>query len=186
MALDPCPYCSKEFDHNNAGARQNHINSCREDAEKYSGEPSGGQQSEGQTVEMVVEDDSPQRGGAGGGGGGVPARQEDVGLDDAGRAVGEGIRAVQDTNRDPRERAEGLAAVGGTIMQLASGIFESVAESEKREEQAERERAKRADLEPDDGPTCVTDGCNHTFGRLPTDTHRVRCPECGRSYKIRD
>lgn len=173
-----CDYCG-DGDFGNKGAASSHESSCGGGAR--SAEPAGGGE---QTVEMVVEDDSGGRGG--GGGGGVPARQEDVGLNEAGQAVGEGIRAVQDTDRDPRQRAEGLAAVGGTIMQLASGIFESVAESEKQEEQAERERAKRADLEPDDGPTCVTDGCNHTFGRLPTNKHRVRCPSCGQSYKIRD
>lgn len=28
MTLEPCPHCGKEFNHNNAGARANHLNNC--------------------------------------------------------------------------------------------------------------------------------------------------------------
>ncbi len=177
MALEPCPHCGRAFDHDNVGARTNHVNACGETASQSS--PST-QNQEQQTVEMVVEDSPNQQTQET-----RPARQDQVGLSEAGQTVGEGIRAVQDTSRNPTERAQGLAAAGGTIIQLASGIFEQVAASEKAEEQAERERAKTADLEKDHtGPQCVTDGCSHNFGKLPVGENRVRCPQCGQSYTI--
>lgn len=179
MALDPCPHCGRTFDHDNAGARTNHVKSC---GDTTSDSGTNASSNGDQTVEMVVEDD-----GVSGANETRPARQDQVGLGDAGRTVGEGIRAVQDTSRNPTERAQGLAAAGGTIIQLASGIFEQVAASEQAEEQAERERAKNADLEKDQtGPQCVTDGCSHNFGKLPVGENRVRCPQCGQSYTIRE
>jgi hypothetical protein len=168
-----CDICG-DGDFGNKGAASSHENAC-------GGGDSGGQQG-GQTVEMVVEDD-PQQGGQRGG---APATQEQMGVDDAGRAVGEGIRAVQDTDRDPQERAQGLVAAGGTLINLVGGLFEQVAEGENEEERAERQRAKQADLEPEDGPTCATEGCSHQFSRVPVNKDTVRCPQCGMSYRIRD
>jgi hypothetical protein len=99
--------------------------------------------------------------------------------------MGEGIRAVQDTSRDPTERAQGLAALGGGIVEIGSAIFQHVAESENQEDEMEKQRAETADLEKDQtGPQCVTDGCSHNFGRLPVHENRVQCPQCGQSYTI--
>jgi|APHM01.1.fsa_nt_gi hypothetical protein len=115
----------------------------------------------------------------------APARPDQVGLNEAGKQMGEGIRAVQDTSRDPTERAHGFAALGGTLVELGASIFQHVAESEKAEEQAEKERAQTADLHQDNtGQECYTDGCSHNFGRLPVNENRIECPRCGQTYKI--
>jgi hypothetical protein len=177
MALEPCPHCGRAFDHDNVGARTNHVNACGETASQSS--PST-QNQEQQTVEMVVEDSPNQQTQSQ-----APARPDQVGVETVGREMGEGIRAVQDTSRDPTERARGLAALGGGIVEIGSAIFQHVAESENQEDEMEKRRAETADLEKDQtGPQCVTDGCSHNFGRLPVHENRVQCPQCGQSYTI--
>jgi hypothetical protein len=177
MALEPCPHCGRAFDHDNVGARTNHVNACGETASQSS--PST-QNQEQQTVEMVVEDSPNQQTQSQ-----APARPDQVGVETVGREMGEGIRAVQDTSRDPTERARGLAALGGGIVEIGSAIFQHVAESENQEDEMEKQRAETADLEKDQtGPQCVTDGCSHNFGRLPVHENRVQCPQCGQSYTI--
>lgn len=179
MSLDPCPHCNRTFDHENKGARVNHINAC-DDGHSASSKSSHSTDtdSNNQTVEMVVENEPQSQSQA-------PARPDQVGVETVGREMGEGIRAVQDTSRDPTERARGLAALGGGIVEIGSAIFQHVAESENQEDEMEKQRAETADLEKDQtGPQCVTDGCSHNFGRLPVHENRVQCPQCGQSYTI--
>lgn len=178
MALDPCPYCGREFDHSNAGAREQHVQSCERDR---AARPTGDDH-----------DRRPTSGGGGGGGGAGrdarqprPARQSRGGRGggtEAGAGAGDAIAGAiiglvdDDVPSDTRRDAivQGASVVGETVAKLKEY---HTARQEQREA-----RAQNADLEPvDDYPSCE---CGYTFDEGELADDRVRCPDCSTLWEV--
>lgn len=156
--VDPCPHCGQTFDHNNEGARKNHIRACREEAEKYQQQ---------QPDPPQVQEAEPN--------GGLPASEPA----DAGEGIGAGIGSALDDDAPIEQRAEGMKQVAS----LAGGLFSGLMRHRDQKKKRQQQRAKQADLEPvDDKPHC--EECGATFSAIPETATRVQCSQCGTEYRV--
>ena len=176
MALDPCPHCGKGFDHDNAGARTQHINSCKKEAEKYQ------QNTPDESTAATVEDaqpaeaaQPPQR---------ADASQQDTQMvadDTTQEAVQTGMQVGSLLSNmgagTPEEKAESqgqmLTAAGSALAQLGQQY------TQKRQEDINR--AKNADQsnvgKVEDYVDCPE--CSQQITDLPEPGSQFRCPGCG-------
>jgi hypothetical protein len=175
-SLDPCPVCGEEFDHNNAGARTNHVRACREKKEKYSQgggreQPQQAQQAEQAEVEAIrpTEDQSQQQGE-------LPANQTST----AGEGIGTGIASALDDDAPIQQRAEGVKEVAS----LAGGLLSGIMQHREQKEQRQKQRAKSANIEKvEDKPQCGE--CGAVFSKIPETADRIQCPHCGVEYRVK-
>ena len=177
MALDPCPHCNKEFDHDNAGARTQHINSCKKEAEKYTQnhpDTSDGSGNTGEVRQPAQSAQTPQR---------ADATQQDTQMvadDTTAEAVQTGMQVGSMLSSmgagTPEEKAESqgqlLTAVGSTVAQLGQQF------TQKRKEDIDR--AKNASQENvgvvEDYVDCPE--CGAQITDLPEPGSQFRCPGC--------
>jgi len=167
--LDPCEYCGRE-DFGNAGARTQHVRSCKEEAKKY--------QQNTQTEAQTPTIESAETGGSRS----VPDRQQEggEGIEQAGEQLAGGLSATLDEDAPLGQRKEGVKK----LFSLASGAINGVMEQREQKARREEERAKNASLEEvDDKPECVE--CGLTFSRIPSNADRISCPECGHEYQVK-
>jgi len=168
-SLDPCPHCQRD-DFGNAGARTQHVRSCREEAKKYQQNQNGGGGAAEPQIERVDgnnQQTKPQR------------RQGSVDdLEAAGETMANGISSSLDDDAPLEERKNGIKKVAS----LAGGIINGVMEHKEQKAAREEQRAKQANLtEAQDKPQCE---CGLTFSRIPANADRISCPECGREYEV--
>lgn len=177
MALDPCPHCGKEFDHNNAGARTQHTNSCKKEAEKYQQnqpEQSAGAATVEEEPQASHSAQTPQR---------ADQSQQDTQMvadDSTQEAIQTGMQVGSMLSSmgagTPEEKAESqgqlLTAVGSTVAQLGQQF------TQKRKEDIDR--AKNASQDNvgvvEDYVDCPE--CDAQITDLPEPGSQFRCPGC--------
>jgi hypothetical protein len=176
MALDPCPYCGKDFDHNNAGARTQHINSCKEEAEKYQQDTQQAQaaqpaqQPREQPAEAVParQEDQPQQSQA-------PAMPTETEALQTGEVIGSTL--VGAMGGSPEEKAETTETVSKMLGSAIASMGTSAAQQQK--EGANRARnAEQGSLEKVEDYVDCPD-CGTQITNLPEPGTEFGCPGCG-------
>lgn len=163
MALDPCPYCNKTFDHDNAGARENHVNSCREDFEKFAGsEPAMRDNARGQQPGEAVPATVDESAGA------VPALAGAAGGTEVGREIAK-LR-----NAGPEEKAQLKGGLLQQLGQIVAGYGEEITAQELQE--IERARGGGVAEQSEDWVECGV--CDRAIQRVPATGTEFECPHC--------
>lgn len=180
MALEPCPHCGREFDHDNAGARQNHVDSCEREKQKFQ-QSQGGQPQEAQAqppqpaqapAQPPQAQPQPQAGQQGGGN--LPAIAEQQSAE-VGMALGQSIVSPWMSD-DPTEREIGKARGLKTL----AGMMFSAAEEKEQKAQKGRQRAEQH-AGQEIQPTEQLPICGVCEGQLPNmpESGTFGCPHCG-------
>ena len=166
--LDPCPYCGRD-EFGNAGARAQHVRACEEEAEKYQqADESEGEAQEVQTIQPARSAQEQQNN--------LPAARD--GTDGVGETLGLSVAGALDDDAPVEKRTEGVKKVAN----LAGGLLSGFMHHREQKQERQEEQAKRSNLEPvEDKPQCE---CGAVFSRIPENADRVRCPECGREYRV--
>lgn len=188
MSLDPCPHCGKDFDHNNAGARQNHIDACPYNPENMpdgAASNQGAQEAPNQPTRTADADRPPhppqhpqadqtaqppaQQPQQSQGQGQPPAVQQNDAIQ-TGLQLGQ--TAQQLTGADRLD-----------IVQAAGAGLVSWAQQEQQREQAQRERARNTSNEQirqnESYPDCPN--CGRALTNIPPGDGPVEfnCQNCG-------
>lgn len=166
MPLDPCPYCGKQFDHQNAGARENHVEACRADAEKFQQTaPNGGAQPQRQP--QAPARPQPRQGG-------LPAAAGEGDILEVATEAGRQLAALQ--NASPEEKAQVEGRLGKAAARLVEGFFDQRTE----ERVAGIKRSEDYDGQPEVVKRYTTcESCGRQLEYIPEPGTEFDCKWCG-------
>lgn len=186
MAQDPCPYCGKEFDHDNAGARQNHVDSCREEAEKFVKAATGGAGAAEAAAGAAAAADAqaggqiqPRQNARGqGGGGDVPATVEEAAAGVpavTGGGVEAGRQLAKLRNAEPEEEAQ----IKGTLIQQFGSLLTGYGEEYTQQELESIERARGGGTAQASDQWVECGICERSIQKVPVEPgQEFECPHC--------
>lgn len=195
MALDPCPHCGKEFDHNNAGARTQHVEACKEEAQKYhqaggstgaqsnavphdpdpgprTDPPSAAQSASESNREPQAPQTTDQRGR-----GRAPDTQDQIGREEAlmaGTSIGQlasGLSA-QSPEEKAKSQSQVMTAIGGAIAEMGQRMAQDKLQGIDRAKNADDSAVERVE----EYVTCPE--CGSQITDLPPADTQFECPRC--------
>ena len=196
--LHPCPYCGKQFDHNNSGARANHVDSCKEenDGEPHAQTPKQpappqqqpqqqAQQGAGEVQRDAAAQQAEQRGQ-------VPARQQQA--QGRGQAQGGDIQTMDQqqameagmqvgtllsgsASGDPGQQAQAKGKLLQTVAGAAAKMGQTLAERGQQQHQRAQQNAGRDTKKSQDYPTCAE--CGAQLTQLPPEAEQGEAFPCG-------
>jgi predicted RNA-binding Zn-ribbon protein involved in translation (DUF1610 family) len=193
--LHPCPYCGKEFEHNNAGARSNHVDSCKEEND---GEPHAQQQNQ-----QAQQPRQPQQQAQRGGGqvdpdaparqaerGEVPARRQqgqqqaqggEIQTMDQQQAMEAGMQVGTllsgSASGDPGQQAQAKGKLLQTVAGAAAKMGQTIAQRGEQQHQRAQQNAGRDTKKSQDYPTCAE--CGAQLTQLPPEAEQGEAFPCG-------
>jgi len=168
MALEPCPHCGKQFQHDNKGARAQHVNACDE-----APEPATEAQPE---TAAEPEPPAPQDGRAEEA---APAPTTQTDALEAGSTLGQML--VSGTGGSPEERADATekaaTALGGLVASAGQRVADQRRQGANRARSANQDSIERVD-EYVDCPEC-----ERQITELPEPGQEFACPGCGTTLR---
>lgn len=166
MGLDPCPHCGRSFEHDNKGARKQHVMACERKKEQFS---------QPQKTE-VVEDPTPMQT--------TEQQSGQIVASEGGSVVEEAGAALTKATADHAD-AETKAGAVRTLAGAAADLFAGQLKAKEEMKDAGRRNAQKAELDRvEEFPTCETEDCNEVFNDIPPGATEYVCDGCGAVYEV--